>query len=54
MHTTDFDGYGWIPLKELEGVNTVIEPEFGLLSSEQVYAKMSYADIVVHSSYVES
>lgn len=54
MHSTDFEGYGWIPLKELEGVNTVIEPEFGLLSSEQVYAKMSYADIVVHSSYVES
>jgi len=40
-------------VEEMEGVNTVVEPEFGLLDLPQVYAKIKMCDIFVFPSMGE-
>jgi glycosyltransferase involved in cell wall biosynthesis len=41
------------PIWELNGKNSVIETDFPHLPILQVYAKMNYADIIVHPAVVE-
>jgi len=48
FHMDDVDWKWNTKVREVQGVNTVVEPEFGMLPLPQVYAKMFYSDVIVH------
>ena len=41
------------PISELQGKNSIIETDFPYLPISKAYAKMSYADIIIHPAIVE-
>ncbi len=53
IHTSDVRLPMHTPVSSLYTVNTIVEPEFGKLSMDKVYAKMLYTDYVVLPSLVE-
>jgi glycosyltransferase involved in cell wall biosynthesis len=53
FHTDNIENPWHTPTKALKGVNTVVETDFGRLDISKVYAKMAYADVVVHPAMCE-
>jgi glycosyltransferase involved in cell wall biosynthesis len=51
---TDNVNFRWhTPVKDLIGVNTVVETDFSRISLAKAYAKMFYSDVVVHPAVCE-
>jgi len=52
-HTDNVNAPYHTPIKELDAPNTIIETEFCKLSLSQVYAKMYFADYIIHPAFTE-
>lgn len=53
FHTDKVNQPFHTPIKDLSGVNTIIETDFPHIPIAQAYAKMKYADIIVHPAICE-
>jgi glycosyltransferase involved in cell wall biosynthesis len=51
---TDNVNFRWhTPIKDLMGINTVVETDFPRIGLSKTYAKMFYSDVVVHPAVCE-